>query len=95
MKRGRDRSFKMSLPAGVLILGLSLMFLFQQPIAAQVNLPMMPRIDIIKGQLGQASSSYRLIISRPQDIVFVACPERYAPKLGHLHNVKAIQCERF
>lgn len=51
-----------------------------------------PRIELI-GQGGTAS--YRLIIDRPENIIFVTCPANYTPKLGYLRNIEAIQCERF
>jgi hypothetical protein len=95
MKRSRDRSFKLARLAGILIVVLSLMLLFQRSIAAPVKPAVMPRIDLIRGQPSPAPPAYRLTISRAQDIVFVTCPERYAPKLGYLRNVEAIQCERF
>jgi hypothetical protein len=94
IKRNAHKVFKLLLPVSILGLGFALMILFQRPIAAQFTIQIIPRIDIIRGQQGNTPPSYRLTISRPQDIVFVTCPGGYAPKLSYLRNVEAIQCER-
>lgn len=52
-----------------------------------------PTLEPIVSQDGSPSSSYRLTMSGPNDIVFVFCPANYAPKLGYLRNVEAVQCE--
>lgn len=39
--------------------------------------------------------AYRLVISRPQDIVYAFCPTNFEPELNYLRNVKAIQCKRY
>ncbi len=74
------------------LLAASLSLLPKLPAIAQFA-QVIPRIDVIQGQKN-TPPSYRLIVSRPQDIVFVSCPRNYAPKLGYLRNVEAIQCER-
>jgi hypothetical protein len=52
-----------------------------------------PAIEAIGGDA--SSASYRMTINNPSDIVYVYCPENYAPKLSYLRNVEAIQCEPF
>ncbi|GEM_PF-1082341 len=52
-----------------------------------------PQLEPITAQDGGASSSYRLTMSSPNDIVFVFCPANYSPKLGYLSSVEAVQCE--
>ncbi len=93
IKRNAHKFFKILLPVSILGLGFALMMLFQHPIAAQFMPQIIPRVDIIQGQQNNISPSYRLTISRPQDIVFVTCPGDYEPKLSYLRNVEAIQCE--
>jgi hypothetical protein len=46
------------------------------------------------GVLGE-NRSYRFTINRPEDLVYLQCPENYAPKFGYIRNVEAIQCEQF
>jgi hypothetical protein len=72
---------------------LSLLVLFSFPSLAQVNLQVIPRIEIIKSSEGIAPA-YRLVISRSQDIVYAFCPTNFEPELNYLRNVKAIQCKR-
>lgn len=54
----------------------------------------MPQIEVI-GEPATGAASYRLTITQPEDIVFVTCPENYAPTLSYLRNVEAIRCEPF
>jgi hypothetical protein len=72
---------------------LTLLVLFSVPSLAQVSIQVIPRIEIIKSSEG-IPPAYRLVISRPQDIVYVACPTNFEPELNYLRNVKAIQCKR-
>lgn len=65
---------------------LFVLLLFNFPSLAQVNSQVIPRIEVIKG-------AYRLIISRPQDNVYVFCPTGLEPELNYLRNVKAVQCK--
>lgn len=55
--------------------------------------PNRPRLELIAAQDGGSSSSYRLIMSNPNNIVFVFCPANYSPTLGYLSSVEAVQCE--
>jgi hypothetical protein len=50
-----------------------------------------PEVELIGGD--GSTASYRMTINNPGDIVFVYCPENYAPQLGYLRNVEALQCE--
>lgn len=84
MKRNAHRFFKLLLPVSILGLGFALMLLFQRPIAAQFTPQIIPRVEIIRGQETNTPPSYRLTISRPQDIVYVTCPGSYEPKLNYL-----------
>jgi hypothetical protein len=43
----------------------------------------------------ESNRSYRLTIDRPEDLLYVQCPENYAPTFGYVRNVDAIRCERF
>ena len=95
MKRNAHKFFRLLAPISILGLGFALMLLFQSPIVAQLSPQVIPRIDIIKPQQNNTPPAYRLIISRPKDIVYVTCPGGYEPKLDYLRNVKAIQCERY
>ncbi len=52
-------------------------------------------IEIIESAWGDFPSSYRLVISQPQNIVYVACPTDFAPELNYIRNIEAIQCKRF
>lgn len=67
---------------------LSVLLLFSFPSLAQVSSQVIPRIEVVK-------SAYRLVISRPQDNVYVFCPSDFEPELNYLRNVKAIQCKPF
>ncbi|NJR49813.1 MAG: hypothetical protein HC780_09865 [Leptolyngbyaceae cyanobacterium CSU_1_3] len=93
MKPSIRSNFKMFSLVGALVLVLAIVF--QLPVVAQYNPQIIPRIETIAGKQKNVPPSYQLTISRPQDIVFVSCPGRYAPKLGYLRNVQAIQCEPF
>jgi hypothetical protein len=70
------------------------LLLFNFPSLAQVSPQVIPRIEVIKSSEG-TPPSYRLVISRPQDNVYVFCPTDFEPQLNYLRNVKAIQCKRF
>jgi hypothetical protein len=70
------------------------LLLFNFPSLAQVSPQVIPRIEVIKSAEG-TPPSYRLVISRPQDNVYVFCPTDFEPQLNYLRNVKAIQCKRF
>lgn len=65
---------------------LSVLLLFSSPSLAQVSPQVIPRIEVIK-------SAYRLIISRPQDNVYVFCPTGFELELNYLRNVKTVQCK--
>ena len=67
-----------------ILFALLLAFIF--PSLAQVNSQVIPRIEVI-------NSAYRLVISRPQDNVYVFCPTGLEPELNYLRNVKAVQCK--
>ncbi|MFQ4138511.1 hypothetical protein PGN35_019550 [Nodosilinea sp. PGN35] len=67
------------------------LLLFNFPSLAQVSSQVIPRIEVIEGVEG-ISPSYRLVISRSQDIVYVSCPADFEPQLGYLQDVEAIQC---
>jgi hypothetical protein len=95
MKLNARSTFRVILLVSAFVLVVSVTVLFQSPISAQVSRQIIPRIETIRGNQPNVPPSYRLVISRPQDIVFVSCPSNYAPKLGYLRNVEAIQCERF
>ncbi|KAM3108223.1 hypothetical protein [Phormidesmis sp. 146-33] len=86
-------STKLLMPVSLVISTVGLTAIFQRPIAAQFNPQIVPRVDMINGQQNDSPPSYRLTVSRPQDIVFITCPERYVPKLTYLRNVEAIQCQ--
>ena len=73
------------------VLGFTL--IFQLPVSAQAASQVAPRIEQIGDDQGDVPPSYRLVISNSENIVFVSCPENYAPKLGYLRNVEALQCE--
>lgn len=65
---------------------------FNSPSLAQVSPQVIPRIEVIEGSEG-IPPSYRLVISRPQDNVYVFCPADFEPQLNYLRNVKVIQCQ--
>ena len=71
----------------------SLLVLFSFPSLAQMSPQVIPRIEVIESSEG-IPPAYRLVINRPQDIVYVACPTNFEPELNYLRNVKAIQCQR-
>jgi hypothetical protein len=73
------------------------LLLFNFPSLAQVSSQVVPRIEVIKGSEGSEGipPSYRLVISRSQDNVYVFCPTDFEPQLDYLRNVKAIQCKPF
>ncbi|MBW4542057.1 MAG: hypothetical protein KME43_23375 [Myxacorys chilensis ATA2-1-KO14] len=93
MKYSIRLNFKIVSLVGAFVLMLVLTMLFQLPGMAQYNPQIIPRIETITGNPKNFPPSYRLTISRPQDIVFVSCPSNHAPKLGYLRNAEAIQCE--
>ena len=95
MKRNAHKFFRLLAPISVLGLGFALILLFQSPIVAQLSPQVIPHIDIIEPQQNNTPPAYRLVISRPKDIVYVTCPGGYESKLDYLRNVKAIQCERY
>lgn len=64
---------------------LSVLLLFSSP-SFSSSPQVIPRIEVIK-------SAYRLVISRPQDNVYVFCPTDFEPELNYLRNVKAVQCK--
>ncbi|KAM3099114.1 hypothetical protein ACKFKF_15900 [Phormidesmis sp. 146-12] len=66
----------------------AVLLLFSFPSLAQVYPQVIPRIEVIK-------SAYRLVISRPQDNVYVFCPTGFEPELNYLRNVKTVQCQPF
>lgn len=63
--------------------------LITQMTVIKAQLPM-PQINIIGEQ--EKTRSYNLNVSNSGDILFVSCPQNYAPKLGYLRNVEALQC---
>lgn len=70
-----------------------IVLLFSVPSLAQVSPQVIPRIEVIKSSEG-IPPSYRLVISRPQDNVYVSCPTGFEPELNYLRNVKTIQCKQ-
>jgi hypothetical protein len=66
--------------------------LFSLPSLAQVSSEVIPRIEIIESQSG-VPPAYRLVISQPQDNVYVFCPSDFEPELNYRRNVKAIECK--
>ncbi|HEY9844998.1 MAG TPA: hypothetical protein V6D03_02275 [Candidatus Caenarcaniphilales bacterium] len=70
------------------------LLLFNFPSLAQVSSQVIPRIEVIEGSEG-IPPSYRLVISRSQDNVYVFCPTGFESRLNYLRNVKAIQCKPF
>ncbi|NMF63995.1 hypothetical protein [Brasilonema octagenarum] len=67
---------------------------FNFPSLAQVSPQVIPRVEANESSEG-IPPSYRLVISRPQDNVYVFCPTNFEPQLNYLRNVKAIQCQSF
>ncbi|NJO43052.1 MAG: hypothetical protein HC865_21195 [Cyanobacteria bacterium RU_5_0] len=67
---------------------------FNIPSLAQVSSQVIPRIEVIESA-ERIPPSYRLVISRSQDNVYVFCPTDFEPQLDYLQNVKAIQCKPF
>jgi hypothetical protein len=72
---------------------LSFTLFFQLPVSAQSASQIAPQIEQIGEGQGDVPPAYRLVISDSENIVYVYCPENYAPKLDYLRNVKALQCE--
>ena len=70
------------------------LLLFNFPSLAQVSSQVIPRIEVIEISEG-IPPSYRLVISRSQDNVYVFCPTNFEPELNYLRNVKAIRCKPF
>lgn len=66
------------------------LLLFSFPSLAQISPQVIPRIEVIESSEG-IPPAYRLVISRPQDIVYTFCPTNFEPELNYLRNVKAIQ----
>jgi hypothetical protein len=66
---------------------------FNSPSLAQVSSQVIPRIEVIESAEG-IPPSYRLVVSRSQDNVYVFCPTDFEPQLNYLRNVKAIQCQQ-
>ncbi|MBD2465576.1 hypothetical protein H6G89_31780 [Oscillatoria sp. FACHB-1407] len=64
------------------------------PSLAQVSSQVIPRIEVIESAEG-IPPSYRLVISRSQDNVYIFCPTGFEPQFNYLQNVKAIQCKPF
>ena len=62
---------------------------FNSPSFAQVSPQVIPKIEVIEGSEG-IPPSYRLVISRSEDNVYVFCPTNFEPELNYLRNVKAI-----
>ncbi len=75
-----------------ILFGVFLLFSF--PSLAQVSSQVIPRIEVIEGVESSEGipPSYRLVISRSQDNVYVFCPTGFEPQLGYLRDVEAIQC---
>ncbi|MEG5053255.1 MULTISPECIES: hypothetical protein [unclassified Microcoleus] len=67
---------------------------FNSPSFAQVSPQVIPRIEVIEDSEG-IPPSYRLVISRTQDDVYVFCPTNFEPELNYLRNVKGIKCKPF
>lgn len=78
----------------IIIILFGALLLFNFPSLAQVSSQVIPRIKVIESSEG-TPPSYRLVISRPQDNVYVFCPADFEPQLNYLRNVKAIQCKPF
>ena len=95
MKLNVHFKFRTVLLVSAFVIGISLAVLLDLPVFAKVVSQITPRIETIGGNDPTVPPSYRLVINRSQDIVFVTCPSNYAPKLGYLRNVEAIQCKRF
>ncbi|MBE9180142.1 hypothetical protein IQ268_16360 [Oculatella sp. LEGE 06141] len=73
---------------------LSLFLLFNFPSLAQVYSQPIPRIEAIESSEG-VPPAYRLIISQPENTVYVLCPSGFEAELDYMRNVKAIRCQRF
>ena len=78
--------------SAIILAGLLLLFSF--PSLAQIRPQVIPRIEVI-GSSEEILPAYRLVISRPRDIVYVFCPANSEPELNYLRNVKAVQCKRY
>jgi hypothetical protein len=84
-----SRRFLTILSATILF---TILTLFSFPSLAQVNSEVIPRIEIIESQEG-VPPAYRLVISQPQDNVYVFCPSDFEPELSYRSNVKTIECK--
>lgn len=73
---------------------LEIFLLSSFPSLAQVYPAIIPRIETIESS-ENIPPAYRLVISQPQDNVYVFCPSHFAPKLAYLSNVETIQCKPF
>jgi hypothetical protein len=51
-------------------------------------------MEVIESSEG-VPPAYRLIISQPENTVYVLCPSGFEAELDYVRNVKAIRCERF
>lgn len=89
----RILSIKITTTTTIAIL-FGVLLLFNFPSLAQVSSQVIPRIEVIESAEG-IPPSYRLVISRLQDNVYVFCPTNFEPELNYLRNVKAIQCRPF
>ncbi|MEP1079179.1 hypothetical protein NDI52_27600 [Leptolyngbya sp. PL-A3] len=78
--------------ATTILFGVLLPFNFSS--LAQVSPQVIPRIEVIESSEG-IPLSYRLVISRSQDNVYVFCPTNFEPELNYLRNVEVIQCKPF
>lgn len=72
--------------------------------ANSVNQPAIASVEPAAQQTAQAPAitligeidsrrSYRLTMSRLEDLVYLQCPANYEPKFGYVRNVEAIRCE--
>lgn len=80
------------LVSATIFLGIFLLFNF--PSLAQVYPTIIPRIETIESS-ENLPPAYRLVISQPQDNIYVFCPSGFAPELTYIRNVETIQCKPF
>lgn len=78
--------------SATIFLGIFLLSNF--PSLAQMYPTIIPRIETIESS-ENIPPAYRLVISQPQDNVYVFCPSNFAPKLSYLRNVESLQCKPF
>jgi hypothetical protein len=87
--------------SGVMCLGIAIALFYsaitQPAVASSIEIAQQqtdsPSVKLIGG--AGANRSYRFTINRLQDLVYLHCPENYAPKFGYIRNLEAIRCERF